>query len=865
MWNNRILGETHFRKKAFRRIYNATNNIRAELQLRDVDQTCFEETSDPLSIEGIVYAIIHIPSGKIYVGQTIVGAFKRFQQHWYSRKERKGKSSKLHRIMEKQNVRNFLIWPLEKIDPSLYCYNGVTNKRDFRRAATIRERFWVQRLQTLQPRGLNVYVPMGRSHTRRLWRPKRFTHHHSTTIGLHENQAIDFTDVNAYQINLNLGPEQSLRKTTQKWLNMTTSHSLQDLTKDISKHSLRHRSGVLRWLSENVPNDKVNNQIFLVETIIRELHSTFRGFKSSKKKEFGEFIKVVHSHELITFAGLRSVLHEPEIRKLHNQDRNICDKQASPLGRSLCNYTQVSKNVTENMAKPAHENCPCRCNNLLYKTDDLVEGHVVSCDPLIFKSTYLQELFQYGFKFRHNISVESIMESLQLGLDDYYHKKTQDSTDAEFIMNMDQWKQKVYNRCRENLEAYMKKNPHVSRGPFKMCSVIKQLKETFVIAPVDKAQHNLSLICKQWYLYVLSKELSSKAYSAVSDKTVKDILAEHRAWNIKHGFEHVDNLSYLYWIGKFHKDPPGSRFICGVAQPAQPSKQEKKEPQNTVQAIFARKEHVSKNSTTSASIYLSKQLQTVMKLLQEKDQKQFKITGVRKCWFIKSTEEVFLEVKANSEYLKDRRPRTFDFNTMYTNLQHDRIIRNVKKSITEAFEYIDTLPFMEREKIIQQLDSPERIMEIVIFIVKNTYLCTNGGVVRHQKIGLPMGTNSAPEIANLTLYPDEKAFVEQLIEQDLRLAQRHNLNFRLIDDVLTWDEEPPSPEMYGLQWSETTCNDGSVNFLGGKIRNDGKRIAIELFDKAAEWKFPFLRYPHFDSNVPYHQPAGVFQGQLCCF
>ena len=53
-----------------------------------------------------------------------------------------------------------------------------------------------------------------------------------------------------------------------------------------------------------------------------------------------------------------------------------------------------------------------------------------------------------------------------------------------------------------------------------------------------------------------------------------------------------------------------------------------------------------------------------------------------------------------------------------------------------------------------------------------------------------MGTNSAPEIANLTLYPDEKAFVEQLIEQDLRLAQRHNLNFRLIDDVLTWDEEP---------------------------------------------------------------------------
>ena len=85
------------------------------------------------------------------------------------------------------------------------------------------------------------------------------------------------------------------------------------------------------------------------------------------------------------------------------------------------------------------------------------------------------------------------MESLQLGSDDYDHKKTQNSTCAEFIVTLDKWKKKVYNRCTENLEAYVKKHPHISRGPFKMCLLIKQLKENFVIAPVDKAQHNLSL------------------------------------------------------------------------------------------------------------------------------------------------------------------------------------------------------------------------------------------------------------------------------------------------------------------------------------------------------------------------------------
>jgi hypothetical protein len=65
-----------------------------------------------------------------------------------------------------------------------------------------------------------------------------------------------------------------------------------------------------------------------------------------------------------------------------------------------------------------------------------------------------------------------------------------------------------------------------------MCSAIKILKEIFVIAPVDKAQHNLSLICKRWYSYVLSKEISTDAYSIVKGKSADDILAMHKAWNI---------------------------------------------------------------------------------------------------------------------------------------------------------------------------------------------------------------------------------------------------------------------------------------------------------------------------------------------
>ena len=104
-----------------------------------------------------------------------------------------------------------------------------------------------------------------------------------------------------------------------------------------------------------------------------------------------------------------------------------------------------------------------------------------------------------------------------------------------------------------------------------------------------------------------------------------------------------------------------------------------------------------------------------------------------------------------------------------------------------------------------------------------------------------------------------------VVKHHIDEAKRHSHNFRFIDDVLCWDEEPPSSEIYGLEWSETTNSNGSVNFLGGKIQNIDGRISTWLFDKAAEWQFSFLRYPHCDSNVPCHQPASVFQGQLCRF
>ena len=61
-----------------------------------------------------------------------------------------------------------------------------------------------------------------------------------------------------------------------------------------------------------------------------------------------------------------------------------------------------------------------------------------------------------------------------------------------------------------------------------------------------------------------------------------------------------------------------------------------------------------------------------------------------------------------------------------------------------------------------------------------------GGLVFQQTIGIPMGTNCAPLLADLFLYSYEAEFIPGLLQKgEMNLAQSFNLTFRYIDDVLS--------------------------------------------------------------------------------
>jgi hypothetical protein len=70
------------------------------------------------------------------------------------------------------------------------------------------------------------------------------------------------------------------------------------------------------------------------------------------------------------------------------------------------------------------------------------------------------------------------------------------------------------------------------------------------------------------------------------------------------------------------------------------------------------------------------------------------------------------------------------------------------------------------------------------FLVDNIYVVF-GDQVLQQSVGIPIGTNCAPLLADLLSYSYETEFVQKLLQDNnKKLAVSFNHTFRYIDDVL---------------------------------------------------------------------------------
>ena len=83
----------------------------------------------------------------------------------------------------------------------------------------------------------------------------------------------------------------------------------------------------------------------------------------------------------------------------------------------------------------------------------------------------------------------------------------------------------------------------------------------------------------------------------------------------------------------------------------------------------------------------------------------------------------------------------------------------------------------------------DNICKMIEFLIENIFVQFGGGLFR-KMIGIPMGTNCAPLLADLFLYSYENEFLDNMIRSGhRRLARSFNLCYRYIHDLIVFNNK----------------------------------------------------------------------------
>jgi len=411
-------------------------------------------------------------------------------------------------------------------------------------------------------------------------------------------------------------------------------------------------------------------------------------------------------------------------------------------------------------------------------------------------------------------------------------------------------------------------SPNKTLDDKKVKAYLDNFHQKFVITPTDKAGNNFSITCKKFYISCLLKELgidtnskkkrnSNNTYECIEEKNEEDIVKIHKEYMNKHDIPLLsdqESLPFLYWIPKMHKNPTKQRYIAA--------------------------------SHCCSTKPLSKMITFCLKLIQRTHTnycyKFAKNRGFNRMWIVDNSVEILKKIEQCNKKTV-RNIRTYDFSTLYTSIPHKDLKKRIEKIIDQCFNksnrrYISIGKTQANWNITRSKNNPSwtktETVEHINYLIDNIYVMCGDSLFK-QVIGIPMGTDCAPFLANLFLYSYECEWLcKKFEEKQVDILQRFNYCFRYIDDLLCINNdqmmETFMTEIYPKELGLTS--DNSVlqsNYLDLDLEIRNGKIHTSLFDKRDAFKFKIVNFPDLSGNIPEKQSYGVFISQLiryarCC-
>ena len=151
----------------------------------------------------------------------------------------------------------------------------------------------------------------------------------------------------------------------------------------------------------------------------------------------------------------------------------------------------------------------------------------------------------------------------------------------------------------------------------------------------------------------------------------------------------------------------------------------------------------------------------------------------------------------------------------------------------------------------------------------NNIFVTFGDKVFRQVIGIPMGTDCAPFLANLFLYSYEYQWInKQRLKNNHKAIQNFRSCARYIDDLLMINNydlmKEVMTEIYPRELILVPDDNNSLTapFLDLQLSIQKGVISTKIFDKRDAFDFPIVNFPNLSGNIPNKSAYGTFIGEL---
>ena len=232
----------------------------------------------------------------------------------------------------------------------------------------------------------------------------------------------------------------------------------------------------------------------------------------------------------VVFKFKNKILDRVKFNKIFTQCSDIFPRSTHPratpsvsfqsnksIRGDILNYNQTILNAKNTVYS-------CKCNTYSPVYTDSHHKHIVTGDLGIIKNGELRGLISKGLNFHEQQppNKEVAYNAIKSGVDSYIRKSSELLNIP--LVQFSHWKAEVLKAAKQEIDKFKpyKYNKVLSKAAVQRD--LSKLHDDFVLVPVDKAANNVALVCKAFYMEVLTKEITDSDTFCNMNSVPNDIL-----------------------------------------------------------------------------------------------------------------------------------------------------------------------------------------------------------------------------------------------------------------------------------------------------------------------------------------------------